>query len=165
MFGSAGWLCSAAVITLVRLQLNALTLLEEEDMVDEHIKHDAAENTRVDELVATIRAALAPDAGTEVRSAGAIACRAILGALDPASRANAGLSAIPASPAVTSPTSTSAGSASPIAALLGTIGQIPRDQLLEVVGGLRWLLGQQGPTYLTRPTPIARPPGGSRSGS
>jgi len=133
-------------------------------MVDEHIKHDAADNTRIDELVATIRAALAPDAGTEVRSAGAIACRAILGALDPTSRPS-GLSAIPASPAATSPTSTSAGSASPIAALLGTIGQIPRDQLLEVVGGLRWLLGQQGPTYLTRPTPIARPPGGSRSGS
>jgi hypothetical protein len=45
--------------------------------------------------------------------------------------------------------------------LLGAIGQVPREQLLEVIGGLRWLLGQQGPTYRTRPAPVPpRPPSG-----
>jgi hypothetical protein len=39
-------------------------------------------------------------------------------------------------------------------ALLGAIGKIPREQLLEVVARLRWLFGGQAPTYLARPVPM-----------
>src|SRR5690242_8330371 len=73
---------------------------------------------RLDELVETLRAALTQDAGAEVRSAGALACRTILGALDPTGRTGDS-SAMPRSPAVTSPTATS-----PIVALLGALGQM-----------------------------------------
>jgi hypothetical protein len=108
---------------------------------------------RLDELLALIRTALAQDAGSDARSAGAIACRAILGALDPTSRA--GVPPVAAAPPIpTSPAATSPAATSPIVTLLGAIGQVPREQLLEVIGGLRWLLGQQGPTYRTRPAPV-----------
>jgi hypothetical protein len=129
-------------------------------MTDTQDKPNAPDNAqRLDELITTIRAALASDAGTDVRSAGAIACRAILGALDPTSRPAPGVSPTPPSSAAASPQS------SPIAALLGAIGQIPREQLLQVIGGLRWFLGQQGPTYLPRPMPPTRSPGASGGGS
>jgi hypothetical protein len=106
----------------------------------------------VDELLATIRAALAQDAAAEVRSAGMLACRAILRGLDPAARTS--------TPVVSSPllSATAFPASSLISSVLATIGTIPRDQLLELVGGLRWLFGGQGPTYRSRPTlPPTRP--------
>ena len=115
---------------------------------------------RLDELLTTIRSALAQDAGQDARSAGAVACRAILGALDPASRPGAPFTPVspPAASASTSPSASAP--TSPIAALIGAIGQIPREQLLDVIGGLRWLLGQPGPNYLTRPMPAPPPSSG-----
>jgi len=116
----------------------------------------------LDELLALIRTALAQDADTDARSAGAVACRAILGTLDPTSRA--GAPPVGTTPTVPMPSPTRSATspiASPIATLLGAIGAVPREQLLEVIGGLRWLLGRQGPTYRTRPAPApTRPPEG-----
>jgi hypothetical protein len=140
-------------------------------MTDSQDKSNTSDTaSRLDEVRLTIRTALAQDAGSDARSAGTMACQAILGVLDPTSRphapATAGppastssiatlLNAIGRSPATTSSTS------SPVAALLAAISQIPREQLLEAIGGLRWLFGQQGPTYLTRPATAAPPaPGG-----
>lgn len=122
-------------------------------MTDTHDKPsppDAAH--RRDDLIATLRSALAQDASAEARSAGASACRAILGVLDSSSRA-ATAPAPPSSPS--SPTS-------PIAAVLGAVTSMPREQILElVVGGLRSMLTQRAPTYLPRPAPApARGSGG-----
>jgi hypothetical protein len=109
-------------------------------------------SNHVDELLATIRAALAQDAAAEVRSAGTLACRAILRALDPAARTSTPVVSSPPSSATAFPAS------SLISSVLATINTIPRDQLLELVGGLRWLFGGQGPIYLSRPTlPPTRP--------
>jgi hypothetical protein len=119
------------------------------DTQDNSCSPDSAH--RLDELLATLRDALAQDAAADVRAAGVVACRAILGALDPASRPGAPFT--PVSPASPSTPPSSTAPTSPLAALLGALGQIPREQLLDVVGGLRWLFGAQGPTYLTRPTP------------
>lgn len=102
---------------------------------------------RLDELLTTIRAALANDAAADMRSAGAIACRAILGALDPTSRANTPATAFSTTPSAPSSTS-------PLTAALGAFGSIPREQVVEfIVGGLRSILAHKGPTYLTRPRP------------
>lgn len=100
---------------------------------------------RLDDLITAIRSALAQDAAADARSAGAIACRAILSVLEPpAPRA-----AVPAAPS------------SPIGAALGAIGSIPREQVLEfVMGGLRSLFAQRAvPAYHSRPKPA--PPRGS----
>jgi len=98
---------------------------------------------RFDDLITAIRSALAQDAAADARSAGAIACRAILGVLDPSSRTTT-------PPAPTSPTSPT----SPIAAVLGAVTSMPREQILEfVAGGLRSMLTQRAPTYLSRPAP------------
>jgi hypothetical protein len=129
---------------------------------------------RFDDLLGAIGAALAQEAGAEVRSAGALACRAILGVLDPTSRSNAPLTPAATSPTAASPIATLLGAlgrtppttspaaASPVAALLGAVGQLPREQLIEaIVGGLRSLLTPNGATYLTRPMPTPkRPPEG-----
>jgi hypothetical protein len=93
---------------------------------------------RLDDLFTAIRGGLTSEAPADARSAGAIAARAILGALDPLSTRSA---------TATAPTS-------PITAALGAIGSIPREQLLEfVVGGLRSILTQKVPTYHARPAP------------
>jgi hypothetical protein len=140
-------------------------------MTDSQDKSNMSDTaSRLDEMLLTIRTALAQDAGPDARSAGTLACQAILGVLDSTSRPHAPaaagppastssiatlLNAIGRSPATTSSTS------SPVAALLGAISHISREQLLEAVGGLRWLFGQQGPTYLARPAPAPPPsPGG-----
>ena len=100
---------------------------------------------RLDDLISTIRSALAQDAAADARSAGAIACRAILGVLEPPATRTVS----PAAPS------------SPIGAALGAIGTIPREQLLEfVVGGLRSIFAQgSAPAYRSRPAPA--PPRGS----
>jgi hypothetical protein len=107
---------------------------------------DAA--SRVDDLVATIRNALATDASSESRATAASACRAILGVLDPTTRSN-----LP--PSAPSPTSTASAATSPLASALGAIGQIPKEQLLGfLVGGLKSLMSQSGPNYLTAPVRV-----------
>jgi hypothetical protein len=107
--------------------------------------HQLARIVVVDDLITAIRSALAQDAAADVRSAGAIACRAILGVLDPPA---------PRAPSPAAPSS-------PIDAALGAIGTIPRDQLLGfVMGGLRSIFAQSSaPAYRSRPTPV--PPRGS----
>jgi len=98
--------------------------------------------SRNDELVAAIRAALAPDASSEARTSAAHACRAILRGLDPA------------------PSRTPAPSASAVSMLAGTplgnalnaLSSIPREQVLGfLVTGLRAVLSQNAPTYRARP--------------
>lgn len=127
---------------------------------------------QLDELLTTIRTACGPEAGADARTAGLIACRAILGVLDPASLAGGTTATSPprtSTPSTpTSPIanllgafgqvspSAAAQQTSPIAGLMGAISQIPREQLLDLVGGLRWLLGQPAPAYLTRP--VSPPP-------
>ena len=93
---------------------------------------------RLDDLFTAIRGALTSEAPAEARSAGAIAARAILGALDPSTRAGA----------ATAPTS-------PITTALGALGSIPREQLVEfVVGGLRSVFAPSSPpAYRSRPAP------------
>lgn len=132
---------------------------------------------RIDELLTTIRDALAQDAPIEVRSAGAIACRAILGALDPTIRTSAptallashGAASFAASSPIATlltalgqvPTSMPGEAASPLTSLLGAIGQIPREQLIgSLVVGLRSLFSSGRPAYLVRPmlVPVRIPP-------
>jgi hypothetical protein len=118
------------------------------DTQDKNIPSETAH--RLDDLFTAIRGALAQDAAVDARSAGALACRTILGVLDPSSRSTA--PSAPASP--TSPTS-------PLTNVLGAIGSIPREQIVELlVGGLRSILTQRRPTYLTRPAP---PPTATRA--
>jgi hypothetical protein len=119
-------------------------------MTDTQDKPNATDPAhRLDDLFTTIRGAIAQDAASDARSAGALACRAILGVLDPSSRSTP---SVPTSP--TSPTS-------PLTAALGALGSIPREQILEfLVGGLRSVLTHRGPAYHTRPAPApARTPG------
>ena len=72
----------------------------------------------MDQLIETIRAAIAPDASAEARAAGAQACRTILAALDAASgQPLAAASPIPASP---------------IASIVGALRGVPPDQLLDL---------------------------------
>ena len=52
-----------------------------------------------------------------------------------------------------STTPSSVSPASPFAALFDALGQVPREQLLGVIGGLRSLFGAQGPTYRSAPAP------------
>jgi hypothetical protein len=120
--------------------------------------------TGVNELLATIRDALAEDVGADVRSAGALACRVVLGMLDPPSRGSDTPSP--------SPASISSSVTSPLASLLSAIGRppstppgpgsIPREQLLGLLAGaLRSVLSQSEPMYRTAPTGL-RPPDGAR---
>jgi hypothetical protein len=102
----------------------------------------------IDELLTALRSALANDASPEVRAAGANACRAMLGALDPAALRNA------ARPPAAPPTSPALGG-SPLGAALGALGSIPREQIVEfLVTGLRAFLAPNAPTYHLRPMPV-----------
>jgi hypothetical protein len=99
----------------------------------------------VDGLVSSIRSALASEASADARAAGAVACRAILGTLEPAATRNAARSSssLDASPLGATPSG-------------ATLGSIPREQIVAfLVMGLRSLLGQgAAPTY--RAPPIRR---------
>src|SRR5687768_7127088 len=90
-----------------------------------------------DELLVMIRHALAEDVSADARSAGALACRAVLDILDPASRASITDStpAPPTSPSVTSPFASlfSAIGRSPTSP--SGPGSMPRDQLLGLLAG------------------------------
>lgn len=105
----------------------------------------------IDDLFTALRSALANDATPEVRSAGANACRVMLGALDPASLRNA------ARPPTAPPTSSALGG-SPLGGVLGALGSIPREQIVEfLVTGLRSFLTPSAPTYHLRPMPPTKP--------
>ena len=120
-------------------------------MSDSNDNNNSDAANRVDELVATIRNALATDSTPESRATATSACRAILGALDPTSRSH-----VP--PSATSPTSAASAATSPIVSALGVIGQIPQEQVLGfLVGGIRSLLSERGPTYLAAPARVERP--------
>lgn len=100
--------------------------------------------SRNEELVSAIRAALAPDASSEVRATAAHACRAILRGIEPA-------------PSRSTAPNTSAASAlagTPLENALNALSSIPREQVLGfLVTGLRAVLSQNAPTYRPRPTP------------
>jgi hypothetical protein len=73
----------------------------------------------MENIIETIRAAIASDASPEARAAGAAACRAILTALEstPGQPIGAAIVAPPASP---------------VAAIVATLRGVPTDQLLDL---------------------------------
>lgn len=80
----------------------------------------------LDDVIATIRAAVAPRASTDARTAGATACRTILTVLE----AKPGERLAGSSPAAPS---TAAPPGSPIAGLASQLGALPRDKLIDVI--------------------------------
>ena len=80
----------------------------------------ADKSNPLDDLIATIRAAIVPDASAEARATGATACRAILAALE--AQVGQPLAAAP------SPTPTS-----PLAGMLSRLAAMPREQMLEFI--------------------------------
>jgi hypothetical protein len=108
----------------------------------------------LDDVFTTIRSTLAEGPEANARSAGAVACRAILGVLDPSSRVSV--------PASKTADTTQAPLTSPFSSLLLAFdqgpasaaggGSIRREQLFALLaGGLRLLLAQSQPTYRTAP--------------
>ena len=93
----------------------------------------------LDDLIASIRAAVAPDASTDVRAIGATACRSILTALE--AQAGQPLAAAPAS---------HAAPASPLSNAFSAFASMPREQLLDlVITKLRTALPPGTPTAVT----------------
>ena len=81
----------------------------------------------MDELLETIRVATAADASDEARSAGSVACRAILAALE--AKAGEPLVQVPAT------------AASPVAMAVSALRTVPPDQLLDLaIAKLRTML-------------------------
>jgi len=76
----------------------------------------------LDDLIASIRMAVAPGASTEARAVGATACRSILAALE----TKAGQPLTAASPTATVATS-------PLAAMLAQLAAMPLEQMLEFI--------------------------------
>src|SRR5262245_49527274 len=104
----------------------------ESRMSDEPDTPNAGDKTALlHELVATIRASVAPGVTPEARAAGAAACRAILTALE----AQVGQSLVPAtssstaSPASPAPTS-------PLARILSQLTAMPREQFTGILSQL-----------------------------
>jgi hypothetical protein len=79
----------------------------------------------LDSLVASIRAAIVPDATPETRAIAATACRALLTALE----TNAGEPLTTAQPTPASPASPT----SPIVGLLARLASMPRDQMFDLL--------------------------------
>ena len=104
---------------------------------------DLADKARpLDDLIASIRAAVVPGVSTEARAVGAAACRAILTALE--TQVGQPLAAATAAP--TSPTSPT----SPLAGMLSHLAAMPREQLIEfLLSRLRSALPPGAPTQLT----------------
>jgi hypothetical protein len=71
----------------------------------------------MEDVINAIRAAIAPDATPEAKSAGIAACRAVLGALN----------ATPGQPIAAAPVP-----ATPVAAIVGALRGMPADQLLDL---------------------------------
>ena len=92
----------------------------------------------MDELLEAIRTATAPDASEEARSAGVIACRTILTALE----AKAG------EPLVQSP----AASGSPVVMAVSALKSVPPEQLLDLaIAKLRAMLPEGVPPPTVEP--------------
>jgi hypothetical protein len=111
----------------------------------------------LDDLIASIRAAVARDASADARAIGATACRSILTALD----------AQPGQPLTAAP---SAASASHLAGMLHAFATMPREQLLDLlISKLRAALPPGTPTavtgaprfHLIQIPQVQRPGGGS----
>ena len=91
----------------------------------------------MDDVIDSIRAAVAADATPDAKAAGIASCRTILAALD----------ATPGQPIVPPP------SISPIAAMVGALRGVPPDQLLDVaIARLRAALPAGAES--TAPTPL-----------
>lgn len=108
------------------------------------------------ELVATIRASVAPGVTPEARTAGAAACRAILAALEaqigqPLVTTTAARSTI-AQPPPPQPTS-------PLARILSQLAAMPREQLTGVLSQLAAMPREQLIDFLINRLRSALPPG------
>jgi hypothetical protein len=105
------------------------------------------------ELVATIRASVAPGVTPEARAAGAAACRAILTALE----AQVGQSLVSTS----SPTAGPAPPApsSPLARILSQLVAMPREQLTGILSQLAAMPREQLLDFLINRLRSALPPG------
>jgi hypothetical protein len=71
----------------------------------------------MEDVINAIRAAVAPDATPDAKSAGIAACRAVLAALDATPGQSIGAAPIPATP---------------VAAIVGALRGMPPDQLLDL---------------------------------
>jgi len=76
----------------------------------------------LDDLISSIRTAVAPDASAEARAVGATACRSILAALE--AKSGQPLTAAP---------QTATAATSPLAAMLAQLAAMPREQMLEFI--------------------------------
>jgi hypothetical protein len=106
------------------------------------------------ELVATIRASVAPGVTPEARAAGAAACRAILSALE--AQVGQPLIATPAPLTTNQPTSPST---SPLARILSQFAGMPREQLTGMLSQLAAMPREQLVEFLLSRLRSAFPPG------
>jgi hypothetical protein len=106
------------------------------------------------ELVATIRAAVAPGVTPEARAAGAAACRAILTALE----AQVGQSLVPATPPPTA-TRVTQEPTSPLARILSQFAGMPREQLTGILSQLAAMPREQLIDFMINRLRSALPPG------
>ena len=106
------------------------------------------------ELVATIRASVAPGVTPEARAAGAAACRAILSALE----AQVGQSLVPAT---SPPTATQVPQepTSPLARILSQLVGMPREQFTGLLSQLGAMPREQLIDFLINRMRSALPPG------
>jgi len=87
-----------------------------------------ADKTRpLDDLIASIRTAVAPGASAEARAVGSTACRSILAALE--AKTGQPLTAAPP----TAPPPPSPSPPSPLVAMLAQLATMPREQMLEFI--------------------------------
>jgi hypothetical protein len=106
------------------------------------------------ELVATIRASVAPGVTPEARAAGAAACRAIMSALE--AQVGQPLVTTPAAPTTTQPTSPST---SPLGRILTQFAGMPREQLTGMLSQLAAMPREQLVDFLINRLRGAFPPG------
>jgi hypothetical protein len=106
------------------------------------------------ELVATIRASVAPGVTPEARAAGAAACRAILTALE----AHVGQSLVPT---ISPPTATRVAQepTSPLARILSQLVAMPREQVTGLMRQLAAMPREQLIDFLINRLRSALPPG------
>jgi len=99
----------------------------------------------MDDLIESIKTAIANDANDEARAKGAVACRTILSTL----QTQAGEPMAPAAPMPEAPTATQ------IASIVGALRQLPPDQLLDLaIARLRAALPSAAEAPTTAPTPV-----------
>ena len=106
------------------------------------------------ELVATIRGSVAPGVTPEARAAGAVACRAILSALE--AQVGQPLVATPTSLTTTQPPTQST---SPLGRMLSQFAGMPREQLTGMLSQLAAMPREQLIDFLINRLRSALPPG------